>query len=600
MDEYIEELCALYSVSKLKILQDLLLISNSDNCNLKLTPKIEDFSKDVKTRIITAIYKIISEEKFTNKKIFIVYGNYEPIREALFARGWIEKLPSHRQSDLQAQVLESVITHANKGNLYESVALSKVLEEYPANFIWQYECMPDVNNGIVPYRNRIRHINNQNFTRKTGLLNCFEQNLWYKQEGLSNMICPRAYRLNDGNPGELTAFINDYRQTQCRNLIKFLWDKLKNPKLVFDENKGTVPKNILKHAVNCLQNQAKKKFLDDNISVGEDPIWVNFIKMSDNIIHKKAKLKITYEKLYELTENGMQFLHKITNKHKDYDWDGLCNIWILKPSCQSCGAGIVVSRSLYQIVKTTQRNPNKSYIIQKYLEHPLLIHDTKFDIRVYMLLTIDECFLSIWIYKDCYLRFSSTKYTLQNLEEQVHLTNHSVQKKYPISTKRTALLPENNMWSLAEFQSYLKSNNLGDKWVSKIYPEMKENLTALIMSGSQQMKYKKGSFHLYGCDFMLSNNFDTIFIEINNSPDLSSSTTTTKIVCSNVMQDLVRVVVDLPEDAQAPTGDFELVHKIKYQPYNKNLRQGIVITGEILPLTPLKSKPNLDLNIKRK
>jgi hypothetical protein len=71
---------------------------------------------------------------------------------------------------------------------------------------------------------------------------------------------------------------------------------------------------------------------------------------------------------------------------------------------------------------------NRSLILQKYIENPLLIEGYKFDIRVWALVDHNWKF---YLFEEGYLRFSGTQYQLDEesiKDHLMHLTNHSVQK----------------------------------------------------------------------------------------------------------------------------------------------------------------------------
>jgi len=72
---------------------------------------------------------------------------------------------------------------------------------------------------------------------------------------------------------------------------------------------------------------------------------------------------------------------------------------------------------------------SSSFVIQKYMEDPLLIHGRKFDIRVWVLVCQNgQCYL----FKEGYIRTSCAVYDTSNAKNitnpEIHLTNNAIQK----------------------------------------------------------------------------------------------------------------------------------------------------------------------------
>ena len=166
------------------------------------------------------------------------------------------------------------------------------------------------------------------------------------------------------------------------------------------------------------------------------------------------------------------------------------------------------------------------------------------------------------MYKDCYLRFCTQKFTLDTTQQSVHLCNYSIQKNYKNDAERSNELPEENMWSQDEFiDKYLARNNQQSAWEEIIYPEMKNAILCCMQSTQDIIECRKNTFELYGADFMIGEDLKPWLIEINCSPTMARSTEVTALLCDNVLEDICKVIIDRRNNKNADTGRFELIYK---------------------------------------
>ncbi|XP_037709475.1 tubulin glycylase 3B [Drosophila subpulchrella] len=523
---------------------------------------------DAQKRQMRNVYRTRVIDAYRNRRIFTVYGNYHTVRRALMRRGWLEKLPASRHAKLQSMSEDALLEHARRGNDYEAVVISKMINHFPAFFIWQGKGQRDLCAEVRPFRNRVRRSQFLDFSTKVGLVGCAEQERWYREDGVCGMSYPRFYRLGGNNLEERMAFIEDYQQTQARSLLLYVREH--HPVELISEN-GTISSTTLDFAlgkVKKMVRHAEHYSLDDARIKPPTPAEIvenqTFMVQSADVLKSNAKFKVSEKVMTEYARLAGLYLDQIESLRPDYRWDGSRNLWILKPGYQSRGIGIVIRSSLDEILQWTSNNQNKKYIVQKYIERPLLVYRTKFDIRQYMLLSITDTKVSIWTYRDCYLRFSSQEFTMDDLRESIHLTNNSVQKRYKNKSNRDSRLPKNNMWSLDQFKSYLRLMGAPDGTWSKTYNGFKQNLVAVVMASLDETELLQNAFELYGCDFMLDEHYNPILIEINSTPDLSPSTEITARICPMVLKDCIRVVVDLPKNPTAATGLFELAFEVNY------------------------------------
>eukprot|EP00951_Prasinocladus_malaysianus_P028450 scaffold259112_cov42-Prasinocladus_malaysianus.AAC.1 len=107
---------------------------------------------------------------------------------------------------------------------------------------------------------------------------------------------------------------------------------------------------------------------------------------------------------------------------------------------------------------------------------------------------------------------------------------------------------EGNMWHCDEFSRWL-GEEMGrpGAFEEAIQPAMRQAVECSLSCVQEKVAHRKGTHELFGYDFIVDEDLGTWMIEVNCSPCLQHSTPVTGRLVSSMVEDLVKVVVDLPE-----------------------------------------------------
>lgn len=96
----------------------------------------------------------------------------------------------------------------------------------------------------------------------------------------------------------------------------------------------------------------------------------------------------------------------------------------------------------------------QQWIIQKYIENPIIVQKRKFDIRQWVLVTCWDP-LTVWFYDSCYIRFCAEDFSLEKIGNIFsHLSNNCVARR---SRKfHSQKIGDGNMWQSSDFAEYLQ------------------------------------------------------------------------------------------------------------------------------------------------
>ncbi|XP_054998303.1 protein monoglycylase TTLL8 [Sorex araneus] len=538
-------------------------------------------------------YKIarqLTEKAIKEKKVFSIYGHYPVIREALHRKGWVEKkfhfvpknAPStEEEAGAESRSEEAKESHEAPSEKMEDIhdMMSRLVKNETPSLLWTIK-RDVVDQHSLGSDQMLNHFGKTaSFTTKIGLCLTLRSLPWYVQADHDTFF-PRCYGLC--SQSEKQDFLDDFRRTVASSILKWVVshqssrpkhgaqrEEPRDPgakKVPEDEEQR--PTSLSGQLVDaacrvCQTYLGQLEHEDIDLSeeasrdLSEDE-WKDLTQKYYSLIHGKAFISNPRNHVSQC----QALLNKISSVNPQTEIDGLRNIWIIKPAAKSRGRDIVCMNRVEEILELVAADhpPNKDnkWVVQKYIETPLLIYDTKFDIRQWFLVT-DWNPLTIWFYKESYLRFSTQRFSLDNLDSAIHLCNNSIQKRLKNDKERSPLLPWHNMWTSTRFQEYLQKRGRGAVWGSVIYPAMKRAIANTMRVAQDRVEARKNSFELYGADFVLGRDFKPWLIEINSSPTMHPSTPVTAQLCAQVQEDTIKVVLDRKLDRDCDIGNFELL-----------------------------------------
>ncbi|NXQ47717.1 TTLL3 monoglycylase, partial [Catharus fuscescens] len=533
------------------------------------------------------------------KKIFVVQGPYPIIRRLLRARGWVERklpgtgrqleqhypqhhpwLPAEEEEEKEEEQCDD-----DPSGIHD--LMSYLVRYQLPNFIWT-DFLEATDRQLLQQDNVVNHYSRVDaFTTKEGL--CLSlQNLPWIEQADPNTFFPRCYRL--GNMDEREAFIDDFRLTAARSLLKLALegagDMPVRTEQVPNSAKGASwhrshishPKHftawsgcplypelveealeVCKEHLSVLQHQDIDRSTPSPCRTCID--WDHFLREYYRVAHEGAELVLTRQQ----RKQCQNLLQRLAEQLPQLDMEGKLNVWIIKPGAESQGRGIVCTTRLEEVLGlawscTAPSVQMGKWVVQKYVERLLTIFGTKFDIRQWFVVT-DWKPLTVWFYQDCYLRFCSWPFSLRHLERARHLCNVSVQKWYKTSPDQDPRVPPDKIWSNKQFQEYLAQMGQADAWHQVLVPGMKAAILNALRSARDRVGFRKGSFELYGADFLVGEDLQPWLLEINSCPTMSPSSAVTRRLCANVQRDTLRLVLDRKENPTCSIGAFELIYR---------------------------------------
>lgn len=303
---------------------------------------------------------------------------------------------------------------------------------------------------------------------------------------------------------------NNYEDADI--IWKFTFGKLEN----YEPNKKYI---VDKYPNNFVRKLTTKNglWLTINNDFGEKQkiMMKTYIINSPDTLHSALK-KIEGSEYDEgsNSDKGSEESNEGSESNDLNDESDLQKLWIIKPSCDYGGNGIVVcsAKDIMKYPAFTKKEITQTFIIQEYIQNPILVSGLyKVDFRVNYILTSDH----VYMYIPILMRVLSKQYTINSLDKQTHVTNLHGRVEDNHSVRELSHEPE--------------FANLFDDIVafSKKYivPLFRKN----VITPYNQLKSKIECYQNIGADLLITDNKQIKLLELNGNPGNAGNDILSKI-----------------------------------------------------------------------
>ncbi|KAK3881167.1 hypothetical protein Pcinc_014373 [Petrolisthes cinctipes] len=320
---------------------------------------------------------------------------------------------------------------------------------------------------------------------------------------------------------------------------------------------GTWGKHMKSPCFKAVRDFQKINHFPGTFQIGrKDKLWKNFVRLQT----KFGKEEFGFIPKTFVLPGDVKALKAA------FDKEGVKKKWIVKPPASARGTGIQV------VHKWSQVPIDSTVVVQRYISRPYLINDTKFDMRIYVLVTSFHP-LRIFLYQDGLVRFASVQYNNASTslsDRYMHLTNYSVNKSSSSYTHNVdAGQCQGHKWTLKSLWGYLKAKGVD---TSALWSRVADLVIKTVISGEhdivvrsrRNVRSRYSCHELFGFDVILDERLRPWLLEVNISPSLHSASPLDHSVKGPLIADLLNMVAfHIPDklSQQQQTsflGDFNL------------------------------------------
>lgn len=224
------------------------------------------------------------------------------------------------------------------------------------------------------------------------------------------------------------------------------------------------------------------------------------------------------------------------------DWS-----WILKPSVTNKGTDISIVHDWEELLDALEETPDiREWVLQRYVERPLLVQGHKFHLRVYII-----CIgaLKVYMFERVLMLLAAHKYDASVDDPYSHLTNtaRGVEDDSFDEDLCVQLLDDLPHHLVRERPDLAPDMAHANMHTEKIRKDMREQIGDLFAAYENEYTIfapMSNCFELYGLDFLVDETLGVHLLEVNPGPDFKQTGDRLKTVIAELMEQTCALVID--------------------------------------------------------
>lgn len=320
-------------------------------------------------------------------------------------------------------------------------------------------------------------------------------------------------------------------------------------KEIFDEKKNLKAQNGIIKSKNLSVIMEKDQSANDrhrkiveqlkNASFNFDTYYLPVCKIKPEI-----QLKIDYTKVRLndfLCAGGNVWIIKVAGMNRGFGVEVFQTLEELKKLIKDIGTGYQerIVQDNKQISRSSVYIKTAKFVIQKYIERPLLYKNRKMDLRVWVMFSHEN---KPYIFRECYVRLSAAVFDMAKINEKfVHLTNNALQKYCEQYDE------DETLKSTQDLEAFVKESVRPDYSFKRDTWTKIRRLVKIVHNCCTKginVNNKKLSFEIFGFDFMIDESFGVWLIETNTNPSITTPGIILKAYVPRMINDAFKLTVD--------------------------------------------------------